>query len=337
MPSSAFKPNRFAAYAWGVLAFNLLVIVWGAYVRATGAGAGCGDHWPLCNGEVLPRAPEVKTVVEFTHRLTSGLALLLVVGLYAWARRAYPKGHPVRRGALLSLVFIVVEALIGAGLVLLQLVADNATVARAVYLSVHLLNTFVLVAVLALTAWWASGGEARWAGARGALRGHAAGVLLATLALGVSGAVAALGATLFPGSAAEESARGDLTPAARLMFSLRQYSLHPLLAIAVGGYVVAFALWARRQSGDAWVGRWSSAAVTLVAAQMFVGVINVVLLAPVWLQLLHLFLADLLWLALVLLAATALAEHKTVEDFGLRTADSTSAESTIRNPQSEIA
>ena len=101
MPSSAVKLSRFAAYAWGVLAFNLLVIVWGAYVRATGSGAGCGDHWPLCNGAVVPRAPEAKTVVEFTHRLTSGLALLLVVGLVVWAFRAYPRRHAVRKGAML--------------------------------------------------------------------------------------------------------------------------------------------------------------------------------------------------------------------------------------------
>ena len=313
MPASATKPNRFASFAWAVLAFNLLVIVWGAYVRATGAGAGCGDHWPLCNGEVVPEAPGVKTVVEFTHRLTSGLALLLVVGLFAWARRAYPARHAVRRAAALSLVFIVVEALIGAGLVLLKLVADNATVWRAVYLSVHLVNTFILVAVLALTAWWASVGEPRWTEARGALGRHAWGVLLATLALGVSGAVAALGATLFPGSGAEELTRGDLTPAARLMFSLRQYSLHPLLAVAVGGYAVAFAVWARRASPSGRAARWSKATVWLVAAQMLAGLVNVALLAPVWLQLAHLLLADLLWIALVLLAATALSEESAAE------------------------
>lgn len=310
MSTSAIKLSRFAAYAWGVLAFNLLVIVWGAYVRATGSGAGCGDHWPLCNGAVVPRAAEAKTLVEFTHRLTSGLALLLVVALVVWAFRAYGRGHAVRKGAALSLVFIVVEALIGAGLVLLQLVADNASVARAVYLSVHLVNTFVLVGVLALTAWWASGGAAAWGrGAwRGALGRHVAPVLLATLALSVSGAVAALGATLFPASgAAGELLREDLSPAARLMFSLRQYSLHPLLAVAVGAYVVAFALRARRRAG-VWGGRWAWAVVGLVGAQMAAGLVNAALLAPVWLQLVHLLLADLLWLALVLLSATALAE-----------------------------
>jgi len=310
MPSSTIKLDRFAAFAWAVLAFNLLVIVWGAYVRATGAGAGCGDHWPLCNGAVVPRAPGVETVVEFTHRATSGVALLLVVALVVWAFRAYRKGHPVRAGAVASLVFILVEALIGAGLVLLRLVGDNASVARAVYLSVHLANTFVLVGVLALTAWWASGGRAARGRGAGALRGHACAVLLATLALGVSGAVAALGATLFPGSAAEEVARGDLSAAARLMFSLRHYKLHPLLAVAVGAYVVAFAVWVRRLSASGWARRWAAAAAWLVAAQTVAGLVNAALLAPVWLQLLHLLLADLLWLALVLLTASALAEHE---------------------------
>jgi heme A synthase len=310
MPPSTVKLNRFAAFAWAVLAFNLAVIVWGAYVRATGSGAGCGDHWPLCNGAVVPRAPELKTLVEFTHRATSGAALLLVAGLAAWAFRAFPKRHPVRAGAALSLVFIVVEALIGAGLVLLQLVADNASVARAVYLSVHLVNTFILVGVLALTAWWASGGRAaRWRGA-GALRWHIAGVLVATLALGVSGAVAALGATLFPVSAAGEAVRDDLSAAARLMFSLRHYRLHPLMAVVVGAYVVAFALALRRLRPAVWVRRWAAAAVWLVAAQLGVGLLNAALLAPVWLQLAHLLLADLLWLALVLLSATALAESE---------------------------
>jgi heme A synthase len=311
MPSSTIKLNRFAAFAWGVLAFNLLVIVWGAYVRATGSGAGCGDHWPLCNGAVVPRAPEAKTVVEFTHRLTSGLALLLVVGLVAWAFRAYPKRHAVRRGAALSLAFIVVEALIGAGLVLLQLVADNASVARAVYLSVHLVNTFILVAVLALTAWWASGGETPGRGAwRGALGRHVAAALLLTLGLGVSGAVAALGATLFPESAARAALPQDLSPASQLLFSLRHYKLHPLAAVAVGGYLVAFAVWARRRGAGLWASRWSSAVVWLVAAQMLVGLVNAALLAPVWLQLVHLLLADLLWLALVFLSATTLAQRE---------------------------
>ena len=109
-----------------MLAYNLAVILWGAYVRASGSGAGCGAHWPLCNGEVIPRAPSIATLVEYSHRLTSGLALLGVVALMVWTWRVWGRGHPARRGALLSLIFILTEAAVGAGLVLFELVADNA-------------------------------------------------------------------------------------------------------------------------------------------------------------------------------------------------------------------
>jgi heme A synthase len=140
--------TRFAKYAWGVLAYNILVILWGAYVRATGSGAGCGSHWPLCNGEVIPRAEQVETLIEFAHRLTSGLSLLLVVGLLVWAFRSYPKGHLVRLGAGLSMFFIITEALVGAGLVLFEWVAQDVSSGRVISMAVHLVNTFLLLASL---------------------------------------------------------------------------------------------------------------------------------------------------------------------------------------------
>ncbi|MFN2168955.1 MAG: COX15/CtaA family protein [Anaerolineae bacterium] len=152
--------TRFAKYAWFVLFYNIAVVLWGAFVRATGSGAGCGSHWPLCNGEVVPLAPRIETVVEFTHRIMSGLALVGILVLVIWAFRAYPRRHAVRYGAVFSGVFNITEALIGAGLVLLGLVADNESTTRALSMSLHLANTFLLLASLTVTAWWASGGEA---------------------------------------------------------------------------------------------------------------------------------------------------------------------------------
>src|ERR1044071_4013704 len=122
-----FGNARFARYAWGVLAYNVAVVLWGAYVRATGSGAGCGNHWPLCNGEVTPHSPAIATLIEFTHRATSGISLALVGLLVVWAFRAYPRRHRVRLGAALSLVFLLTEALIGAALVLLEHVAKNTS------------------------------------------------------------------------------------------------------------------------------------------------------------------------------------------------------------------
>ena len=116
--TSGLKLSGFARFAWGVLAYNLAVILWGAYVRASGSGAGCGSHWPLCNGVVVPYAPRVETLIEFTHRIMSGLAFLLIIALMVSAFRLYIKGNPVRLGAGFSMLFMVSEALFGAGLVL---------------------------------------------------------------------------------------------------------------------------------------------------------------------------------------------------------------------------
>src|ERR1700732_3618630 len=93
-------------FAWAVVWYNVLVILWGALVRATGSGAGCGNHWPLCSGEVVPQTPALATLIEFTHRATSGIDVVLVAVLVVWAFRAFPRRHPARRGATLSGFFL---------------------------------------------------------------------------------------------------------------------------------------------------------------------------------------------------------------------------------------
>jgi heme A synthase len=297
-------------FAWVVTALTLAVILWGAYVRASRSGDGCGAHWPLCNGTVaLPSASETKTLVELTHRATSGLDGLLMIALVVWAFRKFGRGHAVRKAATLTAVFFITESLIGAGLVLLGLVANNTSVARAFYLSIHLVNTFILVAGLALTAWWASVGEESQPRLRDFLRGKIGVALLGALALGVSGAVAALGATLFSESAEAALVTESMSPSSQLLFSLRHYKLHPLLALLVGGYLVYFAVAALKSFGDVWLRRWAWAVVALVAAQTCVGLLNAAMFAPVALQIVHLLLADLLWLALVLLSASSLARR----------------------------
>lgn len=138
----------------------MLVVAWGAYVRASGSGAGCGRHWPLCNGEIIPRAHRVETLIELSHRVSSGGALVGTLVLLVLAIRAYPRGHRVRRGAWTTASLMVAEALIGAGLVLFELVAHDASMKRGLSISLHLINTFLLLGSTAVTAWWASGGGA---------------------------------------------------------------------------------------------------------------------------------------------------------------------------------
>jgi heme A synthase len=295
--------RRFARFAWAVLGFNLLVVLWGAYVRATGSGAGCGNHWPLCNGEVILRSPALATVIEFTHRITSGLDLLLLVAMLVWAFRAFPPRHPARLGAALSMAFIVGEALLGAGLVLLQHVARNASTARAFSLSAHLVNTLTLLACIALTAWWAAGGAP--VQVRGPIVWRAFASLGVLILMGVSGALAALGDTLFPAASLAEGLRQDFSPAAHLFVRLR--GLHPFLAVSGGAWLLYDGLTTALRGRDVALRRLGWYVAAAVVAQTAAGAGNLLLLAPVWMQIVHLLLADALWIGLVLLAAVRLA------------------------------
>lgn len=293
---------RFARYAWGVLAFNLAVVLWGAYVRATGSGAGCGNHWPLCNGEVTPHSPSVATLIEFTHRATSGpIDIALVALLLVWAFRAFPRRNPVRLGASLSMVFLLTEALIGAALVLLGHVEKNASVTRAYSLSTHLINTLTLLACLTLTAWWASGRPALSPRRRSA---WLAGLSLAAVAiLGVSGAIAALGDTLFPAHSLAAGLAQDWDPSANIFLRLR--GLHPLIAAGAGAWLLFYAISSASRRPEVRSRAWIL--VACVCAQILAGALNLLLLAPIWMQMVHLLLADLLWISLVLLCASMLA------------------------------
>ncbi len=303
-PASIASEKRVARFAWTVLAYNLAVIAWGAFVRASGSGAGCGRHWPLCNGEVIPRPKSLATVIELSHRVTSGFAVVLVVALLVLACRGYPRGHRVRRGAGLAALFIFGEAIIGAFLVLLELVAYDASLKRGMSMILHLGNTFFLLAALSLTAWWASTGR----GSGEPERGRGPTILVkaaifvacgAVLVVGASGAIAALGDTLFPARTLREGLAQDWSPTAHAFVRLRL--LHPIFAIAAASIAFATAGLLRVVRPTLRVRRLASMVVSLVTLQVIAGLINVSLLAPVWMQLTHLLLADAVWIALVLL------------------------------------
>lgn len=276
--------QRYTRFAWATLAWNFLVILWGAFVRATGSGAGCGSHWPLCNGEVIPPSPTAQTLIEFTHRLTSGLALLAVLALVWFARKLWPAGRAVRRWAWISLIFILIEALLGAGLVLLEYVERNASAGRALYLCAHLTNTFLLLASLAATAWH-SMTDHRWrlSSTAPGMKAALAAILLAS----ITGAVAALGDTVYPAVSMLEGIRQELSPDSPALLRLRL--VHPVISVAAAVIILVAAFHSTR-------GRWQRALVAVVVMQLAAGAVNVLLLAPVWMQLLHLAIAASLWL-----------------------------------------
>lgn len=294
-----------------MLAYNLLVIAWGAFVRASGSGAGCGKHWPLCNGEVVPQPKSVATVIEATHRATSGLALISVVVMMVWALIVLPRGHRARRASIWSTVFIFGEALVGAGLVLFELVAHDASMKRGLSMILHLGNTFLLLGALTLTAWTltvesapASNGASSAPRSSALLRAVVGLALAAVLFLGATGAIAALGDTLFPARSLREGLAQDLSPLAHVFLRLRV--LHPFIALATGALVFLSATVVRAVSTLPRTRKLSRIVTLVFMTQFAIGLLNVSLLAPVPMQIVHLLMADATWIALVLMGWEAL-------------------------------
>ena len=283
-----------AGYAAFVLGFMVLVILEGAVVRATGSGAGCGAHWPLCNGQVIPHHPRIATMIEFAHRSLTGLESTFFIVLIAWIFYAREKGDRARRAAVWVGILLVIEALLGAVLVLGQYVERNASNARVLVQGVHFTNTMLLLGATTLAWWWLRPRESVVAGVEA--RSLAWLALLATIVVGATGSVAALADTLFPSPSFQAGLAEDFSAAAPLLVRMRW--VHP--AAALVGVVCAGWLCLRVRSR---VATWL---VGLMVLQLVLGAGDVLLLAPTWMQVLHLLGADLYWIALVGLAANVL-------------------------------
>lgn len=281
-------------YAWFVLIFTVGVIVGGALVRATGSGAGCGPSWPTCHGQILP-ALEGATAIEFSHRVSSGIALALVFMLVVLVWRRTGKGEPARTGAVLAVIAIVVESLIGAMIVLYEWVAEDASVARVIAVPLHLVNTLFLLAALALTVFWLSGGRRLDLRSDPRLLRFILAGAVALVLLAASGAVTALADTLFPA----EPFAADISGEEHFLTSLR--IAHPILAMVA----VTIGLWV---SGRVRLPRSVAARSipVLLGLLMITGVANIALGMPMWMRLGHLALADTLWIAYVFVSAHAL-------------------------------
>ena len=304
------KLSGFAKYAWFVLAFNVLVILWGVFLRASKSGDGCGQHWLTCHGEVVPSAPELKTVIEFSHRITSAIAFFLVAGLLVWTFRKFAKGDPIRRTALLSFIFIITEAAVGAGLVLTGNTAETLSAARPFWAAGHLINTFILLAFLTLTARYAGGGRGmEWARGRKYLVPIAASAIVVLL-IGLTGSIAALASMLFPSGTLSEGLAQDFSPTSHMLLRLRLF--HPITAILGSASLIFLTGWmVKTTEGKREVARWANVMSILLLAQLAFGSLTLYMMAPIVMQLGHLFLADAIWISLVLFSAAFLSIEDT--------------------------
>ena len=275
------------AFSLYTLTFNVLVILWGAFVRASGSGAGCGAHWPLCNGVITPSTDNIQTLIELSHRLTSGIAFILVTILYFGIRKKFDKKSLTRKSAYYSLIFMVIEALIGACLVLLKLVADNSSSYRAIVVGLHLVNSFALLAALTFT-YYSQIKKLREFD-KELLKAK---ILFITVAM--FGAITALGDTLFPSESLTQGIIEDLSFSAHFLIKLRIW--HPVLAIITSIYIYIYCNKKNLEKEESIY----SILQYLIIFQIIFGFVNLLLLAPIWAQIIHLFFACACWVCLTM-------------------------------------
>lgn len=293
------KYRSISKFSGFLLIYNILVILFGAFVRATGSGAGCGAHWPLCNGNVIPRAEQIETLIEFTHRVTSGFSLVFVLILFGIVFRRLSKGNPIRTAALFSVVFTITEALVGAGLVLFELVAGNTSGIRAYSVSIHLINTYLLLGSIVFVFAWSTFGVPSGRKPNSRLFYFLTYALVGLfLVLGASGAITALGDTLFPSESLASGLAMDFDPAAHFLVRLRV--IHPFIAVLTGLGLALFLRYAKKKITSQH-GKTSLDFLTgFYLAQIILGGLNVLLLAPIWMQMIHLLVADTIWILFLL-------------------------------------
>ncbi len=293
---------KFRAFAWGTLILNVFVSLWGAVVRATGSGAGCGAHWPTCDGEIVPGLESSAQWVEYTHRLSSGLALLAVIVMLIWAFRVYRDGGLVRTGAVASMLFMFIESLVGAALVLFGWVEADDSMARVYIMGVHLTNTLLLLGSIFLTAYWATDGKPfSFRGQRGLGWLYGVGIVLG-LVLVVTGAIIALGDSLF----LQIGLTPEQSPVVAGILAIRIY--HPLTSIIVGLYWIFLARYSTKARPSHRIAKAAATLIVIILLTWLAGYVNNWLHAPVIMQVIHLLLADLFWLGIVWLSAETLAE-----------------------------
>lgn len=307
---SETKLSGFAKFSLVALLYNFAVILWGVFLRASKSGDGCGEHWLTCNGEVVPSAPQLKTVIEFSHRISTAIAGFVVLALVVWAFRKFSRGHAVRKAAAWTAFFILLEVAIGAVIVLTGNTAQNWTPSRPFVMAAHLLITFGLLASLTLCVWFASDMprftlkvERKYLWAFG-------GLALGLLVVGMSGSIAALSNLLYtPAGTLAEGLRQDFSSASPLLIQLRGF--HPMMAVALGIVLILAMKWFRTEApANRLVGRVATAISILVLVQFGSGLVTIYAHAPILLQLAHLFLADVMWILFVILAAGFLSEKQ---------------------------
>lgn len=299
-PGNSQPLISYTKFSFFLLVYALLIILWGAWVRISGSGDGCGPHWPLCQGQILidqSFTEQAKTLIELAHRLKSGLFGILVLIQFFWARKIFPINHSARIAAGLTLILTITEALLGAKLVLLGLVADNSSGLRAFSMSLHLGNTLLLL--YAMTACWQSKNLLElkpfpWP------KGKILIAQICLLIIAIAGSWAALASTLFPSESLLLGLSADFSSNSHWLLRIR--ILHPILGLSLSFIAIYFLQQIKEELSQSRDRSLIKITQLFILLPILVGLTTLLSGSPTWLKLTHLLSIDLTWICLAKLS-----------------------------------
>jgi heme A synthase len=284
-------------YSLFLLVYSIFAITFGAVVRATGSGAGCGSNWPFCQDEVNLTASQMETVIDFTHRLSSGLTIIFVLILLVWVFKIYEKKSKIRSAARFVFFFVIVQTLIGAGLILFNPVGENSSIIKALIITLHLVNSFFLLASNAILYEWVKDGEPKKLLVTKNAKQLFTLMAILFLVLGASGTITALGDTIFSDNLLTQGVKQNFS-GENFLLQLRVY--HPIIAVMIGlGIYFIYNNFLKKSKNEK-LNRYSKCLAGLFLSQLFFGVLTLILNSPIWMQLIHLFLAEIIWIIFIL-------------------------------------
>jgi heme A synthase len=294
------KNQRFAVYTWGVLFYTIGVVLLTAYVQAV-----CHSNGLLCH-LTAPISPVANlSLLEWAYHISAAGALLLTGALLVWSRRVYERGAAVRRVAWLAMGFAILDVLTGARAMQVAQMDTYVSTTHMLWMLLDLSTTLLLVANLALCAWWAAGNAIMQTRPDGLISIAMGSVFVLLLLVSASGSIATPDSARFATVTVAASLQADV----HTMFQVlnRMGDLHPVLAMLMSIYVAGVAWLMYHHTQTSTTRRLAVLVTVFIILEIVVGVLNLTLLTPIALQLLHLLLHTLLWITLTLLASEALA------------------------------
>jgi len=276
------------SYAKAGLLLSIASILAGAFVRATGSGDGCGATWPTCKGRVIPALSDTSELIEFSHRSVSGVLLVVTLIIFAKTRK-FQKDSLVRTVTNYLTFFVIFEALIGAVIVIFEWVGLNSSLPRIIAVPIHLINTFGLLGSYAIL----------YKILQDDLQDiknlfNKNFLLISSLFLlsGATGSIAALADVLFPSTSFVEGFLSDFDRTSEVLTRLR--ILHPIISSTLSIVLYLYATGIRKKFNIS-----VKPLQILILFGVFLGVINVLSNIVLPLSILHLAIADFLWISYI--------------------------------------